>query len=163
MYRAIPLIVILALAACTLAPTPQEREEAYRSDLQRLVRISLTERLRPQIEGSYRMQVSALLSEDPPPSAATNRIVDEEIDAALDEKLAELEERLAAIFAARFTPDEIRQLVAFHESEVGRKSQAESAAMAEESREALQEWSQDFEQALVERLTARFAAEGIEF
>jgi hypothetical protein len=163
MYRFIPLLLILALAACTHALTPQEQEAAYRNNLRRFVQLSLIERLRPQIEGTYRQQVAALLPADPPPSEATNRIVDEEIDAVLDQKLADLEERLAAIFASHFTPDEIRQLLAFHESEVGRKSQAASAAMAGESREAIREWSQEFEQALIERLTERFAAAGIEF
>ena len=163
MYRVIPLLLVLALAACTPALTPQEREAAYRNDLRRLVRISLTERLRPQIEASYRQQVAALLPADPPSSEATNRMVDEEIGAVLDLKLADLEERLATIFAVHFTPGEIRQLLAFHESEVGRKSLAASAAMARESRDAIQEWSQEFEQALFERLTDRFATEGIEF
>jgi hypothetical protein len=107
--------------------------------------------------------VTALLPADPPPSEATNRIIDEVVGAVIDQKLADLEERLAAIFAEHFTPDEIRQLLAFHESEVGRKSLAASAAMAGESRAAIQQWSQEFEQALFERLTDRFTAEGIEF
>jgi hypothetical protein len=163
MYRVIPLLLILALVACTPSLTPQEREAAYRNDLRRLVRISLTERLRSQLEASYRQQVSAALPADPPPSEATNRMVEEEIGAVLDQKLADLEERLATIFAVHFTPDEIRQLLAFHESKVGRKSLAASAAMARESRDAIQEWSQEFEQALFERLTDRFATEGVEF
>jgi hypothetical protein len=163
MSRLIPLLLILALAACTPSLPPQERETANRSDLQRLVQISLTERLRPQLEASYRQQVTALLPADPPPSEATNRIIDEVVGAVIDQKLADLEERLAAIFAEHFTPDEIRQLLAFHESEVGRKSLAASAAMAGESRAAIQQWSQEFEQALFERLTDRFTAEGIEF
>ena len=163
MYRVIPLLLILALAACTPSLTPQEQETANQNDLQRLVRISLTERLRPQIEASYRQQVTALLPADPPPSEATNRIIDEEVGSVIDQKLADLEERLAVIFAEHFTPDEIRQLLAFHESEVGRKSLAASAAMAGESRDAIQEWSREFEQALFERLTDRFATEGIEF
>jgi hypothetical protein len=164
MCRVIPLLLALALAsACTLAPTPEALEAANRNELQRLVQISLTERLRPQIAGSYRQQVTALLPAEPPPSAAATRLVDEEIEAVLDQKLADLDDRLGAIFASRFTPDEIRQLLAFHESEVGRKSLAASAAMAGESSVAIQEWSQGFEQALFERLTARFGAEGIEF
>jgi hypothetical protein len=161
MYRFIPLLLILSLAACAPAPAPQEMEAANQRDLQRLVQISLTERLRPQLEASYRQQAMALLPADPPPSEAAIRVVGEEVDAVLDRKLVDLDDRLAAVFAAYFTPDEIRQLLAFHESEVGRKSAAVSAAMAGESREAIQEWSQEFEQALFERLTERLKKEGI--
>lgn len=163
MYRFIPLLLILSLAACAPAPTPQELEAANRRDLQRLVQISLTERLRPQLEASYRQQATTLLPADPPPSETAILIVSEEIDAVLDLKLADLDDRLAAVFAAYFSPDEIRQLLAFHESEVGRKSMAVSTAMAGESRGAIQEWSQEFEQALFKRLTDRLAAEGIAF
>jgi len=162
MRRLYPLLLLLVLSACTPTLTPQQQAVASEQQLLRLVRISLTERLQPQIEASYRQQVMALLPADPPPSETTIRMVDEEIDGAMKQKISELEERLAAIFSARFTPDEIRQLVAFHESEVGRKSHAESAAIAGESRDALQQWSQGFEQVLFERLTDRFSKEGLE-
>lgn len=163
MYRWVTLLLIIALAGCTPALTPQEQEAAYRSDLQRLVQVSLTERLRPKLVETYSQQVTALLPADSLPPETAARIVGEEVDAVLDGKMADLEARMMAMYADHFTPDEIRQLLAFHESEAGRKSMAVSAEMAGQSRDAVQEWSQDFEQALMERLNARFAAEGIEF
>jgi len=161
MFRLVPLLLILTLVACTPALTPQEREAANEKNLLRLVQISLTERLRPQLEASYRQQVASIMPADSPPPEATEKIVNEEINAALDAKMADLDMRLAAIFASRFTPEDIRQLLAFHESEVGRKSMANSAEMAVESREAIQEWSQDFEQDLFERLSGRLSKEGM--
>jgi hypothetical protein len=163
MFRFIPLLLIVALVGCTPAPTPQELETAYRNDLQRLVQVSLTERLRPQLEETYKQRVTALLPADPPPSETATRIVAEEVDAGLDRKMADLETRLTAIFTRHFTPEEVRQLLAFHTSEVGRKSMAAAAEMSRESQEAVQEWTRNFEQDLFEGLMKRFAAEGIEF
>lgn len=163
MRHLIPLLLILSLAACAPALSPQEQAAADERDVLRLVQISLTDRLRPQLEASYRQQVVSVLPAEPLPSETAGRIVEEEISAALDAKMGALDKRLTSIFAARFSSEEIRQLLAFHESEVGRKSQKLSAALAAESGVAIQQWSQEFEQDLFERLTGRFSQEGVPF
>lgn len=163
MRHLISLILILSLAACAPALSPQEQAAANERDVLRLVQISLTDRLRPQLEASYRQQVISVLPAEPPPSEAAARIVEEEVAAALDAKMSALEQRLASIFSARFTAEETRQLLLFHDSEVGRKSQNLSAEMAAESGVAMQLWSQEFEQDLFERLTQRFTQEGMTF
>jgi hypothetical protein len=159
----IPVFLVLVLAACAPAPTSAEREAAYRTDLHRLVRITLTDRLRPKLAASYRDQLTTVLAAEAAAPENAVRIVDEEVNATLDLKMADLEKPLAEMFSSHFTPEEVSQLLAFQESAVGRKSMAASDEMAAESREAVQEWTTEFEAALFERLKTRFAEAGIEF
>lgn len=161
MCRLIALLITLAVAACAPAMTSEQREAAFRDDTARLVRLSLTERLWPRFAENYRRQVTVFLPAPVPESVS--RTVGEEIDALLSQKMSDLEARLSTMFTRRFTPSEIRQLLAFYQSDVGRKSLALSEEMTGESREAILEWSRDFENVLLERLGTRFAEEGIEF
>ena len=76
MRHLMSLILILSLAACAPALSPQEQAAANERDVLRLVQISLTDRLRPQLEASYRQQVISVLPAEPPPSEAAGRIVE---------------------------------------------------------------------------------------
>lgn len=67
----------------------------------------------------------------------------------------ELVELIVPIYEAHFTDDEIKQLIAFYESPVGKKLSAETPAVSQESMMAGQKWGAALGRKIAEELRAK--------
>jgi len=72
-----------------------------------------------------------------------------------------LRDRLVRIYAGAFTHDEIRQLMAFYSTDVGRKSLAVLPGIAKESVQTGQQWATDLVPETRSEIQRRLNAEGI--
>ncbi len=61
-----------------------------------------------------------------------------------DATLPSLYDKLAKIYMEVYTPEDIKAMIAFYESPVGKKIQSKSGELAEKSIAAGQEWGQEF-------------------
>jgi len=89
-------------------------------------------------------------------------IVRDEVNTLVNEEIGSFIAYVLPIYHRYFTLDEIREMVAFYESAVGRKVVQVMPSMMQESMAAGQQWAQGLEAKLVKRLEARFEAEGVE-
>lgn len=90
------------------------------------------------------------------------RILREEANALIAERMPALVDRIVPVYADHFSHREIKRLVKFYRSDLGRKMTSTLPALLQGSMRAGQEWGQSLAPALLERVGARLKAEGID-
>jgi hypothetical protein len=90
----------------------------------------------------------------------TLEVMDEELSAALSGPDSMMEE-LVAIYAKHYTHEEIKELIAFYESPLGRKVLSTMPVLLAESAEIAQRWSQSIMPRFQEKLRLRLVEEGL--
>jgi hypothetical protein len=73
----------------------------------------------------------------------------------------EIRDRLIALYAKYFTREEVRGLIAFYESDLGRKAVSNLPSLMREGGEIGQRWAQDSLPTIMQTLQARLKAEGL--
>ena len=139
------LPVMLALVLCCAGVQAAQAEEsapAKRADILKLIEVSGGRELAQQLLQQYVKQSMGMVRKLRPDIPASSLpAVERDLSAFVAEKLAApggLLDLVAAVYARHFTPEEIRQLLAFYESPVGRKSVATLPQIMKESRDAAQ-------------------------
>lgn len=89
-------------------------------------------------------------------------IIRDEVNALVTQEIGSFIAYVTPIYHKYFTLNEIREMVAFYESTVGRKVVQVMPVMMQESMAAGRQWAHGLEGKLGKRLQARFEAEGIE-
>jgi hypothetical protein len=92
-------------------------------------------------------------------------IMQEELAALVDEAMQEksgLVEAMCGLYDKYFTHEDIEGLIAFYESEVGRKTIRVMPQLMQESMELGQRWGESMGATIVERLYRRLSTRGIE-
>ena len=92
-------------------------------------------------------------------------ILDEEVSALLREEMAArggLSEEMAAVYHKHFDHEEIKGLLQFYRSELGRKTVRVLPEVMRESMAAGRQWAQRLGAELTRRLEQRFKKEGIQ-
>ena len=106
--------------------------------------------------------MEVLKQEDSAVPARAYDIVRDEVNTLVKEEIGSFIDYVLPIYHRYFTLDEIREMVAFYESAVGRKVVQVMPSMMQESMAAGQQWAKELEAKLVKRLQARFEAEGVD-
>ena len=131
---------------CASAPSAWAEELALtpekRADILKLIEVSGGRELAQQLLQQYARQSMGLVKKFRPDiPAGSMPAVERELSAFIAEKLSApggLLEQVAAVYAKHFTPEEVRQLLAFYESPVGRKAVATLPQIMKESRDVAQ-------------------------
>ena len=162
------LAVSATLAGALVLPSPAARasdtqSSAMRADTIRLLELTgsaqLAGRIADDVNTSY---VHTLRETNPdiPPRAFD--IVVEVVDSMLVDAMGpQLIETMVEIYGRHFSHEEIRGLIAFYESPLGRKTVAVMPAVVGESMAAAEAWALRSEPQFQEEVQRRFAAEGI--
>ena len=156
------LIGFLVLnACCTPIHSDPTSELEQISQTEQLVRYSLSDRLLSNVRQRTQAQLhSMLLAKSIAPQDA-QRIEDEELAAVISIEERRLLDRVVPVFRRYYTADEINQLLSFYQTEVARKSQTVSGQIAAEVQPYVQRWNGNFEESLLERISARIVEEGL--
>jgi hypothetical protein len=77
-----------------------------------------------------------------------------------ENKKAELVYEVALIYAAHFTEQELRELVAFYKSPLGQKMLKEEPLALDQSMKKAQDWSSNFSEAVLARIRAEMTKKG---
>jgi hypothetical protein len=139
--------------------------QAASSDVQRLLEITGSLKLGRQMASMTAQQVmNAVVGDRPDVPARVREIVTELVDAEFDRAFApdgQLTRGLARVYAKHFTDDEIRGLIAFYETPLGRKVTETLPAIAEASMQVSVKWADTAIPGLQKRIEAQLRSEGL--
>jgi hypothetical protein len=163
------LVACLALFCATFQPAVSAADEltpAKVADIKQLLDLTGAYRLGQMLSGSVVRQMSETLRRnrpDLPPELFT--VLAEEVNAIFAEEMSpdgSFADVVSLVYHNHFTHDEVRGLVAFYQTPLGRKLAAEMPSMTQESMQAGLKWGQGLAPKLQERLRARFRERGVE-
>lgn len=92
-------------------------------------------------------------------------ILEQEVKQVIDEVMQDsnfIAEMMYPIYGSRFTEEELRGLIAFYETPLGKKLLRDQPAITQEAMQAGQEFGKSLGPKIQQRILARFKSEGIE-
>lgn len=144
----------------------EEFDEANRPDIKILLEISDSRELGMRFAESIQLQMIQQIKANQGKKIIPDRcfqILMEEVMTLFEDEMVKLENRIISIYAKYFTNKETKQLIAFYETDLGKKAIAVMPNILTDSMLASQEWGQGLIPVLSDRLKKRFDEEGIEF
>ena len=157
------LAVALALAAFA-APclANDELTPEKRRDLESMLELTRALDLGKQMGTHAATQMTQMLKQQRPDIPA--RVLDalpEEIGRVFDEHMPQFKEMVVHLYSRHFTAAEVKEMLRFYQSDLGKKTIQVMPQLAREGMELGQRWGQSLGPELNERLRARFEREGI--
>jgi hypothetical protein len=143
--RPFAAVLVLSIALLTLgaAPPTSEPANADEKDIRRLLEVSGTAKLSEQMFDQMVISMSQNMRDIPPEFWEGFR---KEVD------LNELLDKIVPVYSKHFTPDEVKQLIQFYESPVGRKLVQEQPALVAESMKIGESWGRGVGERVARRL-----------
>jgi len=161
------LTAALTLAALALSAPAQAQniDPQFRADIERLLQVTGAGALGAQMATLVSTQVIDSMrkaSPDVPERVVTivKEALTEEFTRAFEPK-SELMGAMVVIYANNFTPDEVKGLLAFYATDLGRKAITVLPRLAQEGAAAGQKWAQQNVPRMLERLQQRLRDEGL--
>lgn len=156
----ISLVLLLALPTPALAA---EVSPAKAQQIQQLMKLTGAQNLGQQFGKIMTQQIYQVLrSAKPETPERAFLIIEEETNAMMDQESPALLASLVPIYDQHFTEAELKKLVGFYQTDLGRKTIAVMPMVMKESVAAGQAWGQAMSPKLMARLVERFKKEKIE-
>jgi len=154
-------------AATPQAATPQPAaakpvSPEFEKDILRLLDVTGAQKLGDQLTNNFMVQFGqAIRASNPniPPRAL--EIANEVARSFFTERYPQLVPRMVQAYAKVLTPDDVKQMLAFYETPLGRRLIQVTPALAQAGAQAGQEWGQSMLPDLQQALQTRFKAEGL--
>lgn len=156
-------LLTVSLAQVTLAQSEIQPEK--RAAILQLMAVTGAADLGEQMSQVMAQQMTiALRNARPDIPARAFDIVNEEVQSAMSTEIANgsFEELVTPLYDKYFSISEIRELLAFYETEIGRKTIAVMPQLTQESMALGQSWGASIGAQIGQRITRRLAEEGIE-
>ncbi len=156
----ISLALLLALSTPALAA---EVSPAKAQQIQQLMKLTGAQNLGQQFGKIMTQQIYQVLrSAKPETPERAFLIIEEETNAMMDQESPALLASLVPIYDQHFSEAELKKLVAFYQTDLGKKTIAVMPMVMKESVAAGQAWGQAMSPKLMARLVERFKKEKIE-
>jgi hypothetical protein len=147
------------------APIPvsaQAVDPAFQRDIEKMLEVTGAARLGEQIAGAVVQQLGQQMRQsNPTVPARAVEIMSEVVRELFTKEYATLQPRLVVAYAKVLTHDEVRQLIAFYETPLGRRLIAVTPQLAQAGMEAGQGWAQELGPRLQSEMQRRLQAEGL--
>jgi hypothetical protein len=160
-----PVMVMMALSAFLAASAADaQNSPPLRIDVAELMQLSgaanIARELAPLISAQF---VSSLRQSNPILPERTTAVVTEVVTGYLSDpaRTKDLMDQLEQIYAQTFTATEVRQLIAFYKTPIGRKLTASLPEITSESAQIGQAWAAKMLPGLQEALMTRLRSEGL--
>ena len=160
------MIRYILVAACILGFTgpvaAQTLDPAFEKDIVRFLEITGAEKLGGQLVEQVMRAVGQGMRQGNPD--VPQRVVDVAIEVARDlftKEFGSLMPRMVAAYGKVLTHGEVRQLIAFYETPLGRRLIEVAPQLQQAGSQAGQEWAQALSPRLQEEIQARLKAEGL--
>lgn len=167
--RFLPLALVLALSLLIPANPARADEltDAKRADIETLMRQSGSEGMAVALGANMAKQITGAVKAARPdvPKRALD-VVEAELVRLLTEKMGGpggMLARMVPVYAEAFSHEEIRQLLAFYQSPVGRKAVGLTPRLMAQGQRIGQEMARELQPDLRTRLTEALRREGIEW
>lgn len=138
----------------------EEISKEFQSDIVRLLKITGAEAIGIQMGVAVtNHMIDSLVKQDPeiPPNAVAS--IKDEISIVIAEEMPKLMTEIVPIYAKHFTQEEIKGLIAFYSTPLGKKSIEAMPAVMNECMQAGQEWGKSISPRLISRLETRLKKE----
>ena len=158
------LVAAFALLIAFAAPcfANDELTAEKRRDLETMLELTRALDLGKQMGTHAATQMMHVLKQQRPDIPA--RVLDalpEEIGKVFDENMPQFKEMVVLLYNRHFTAAEVKEMLRFYESDLGKKTIQVMPQLAREGMELGQRWGQALGPQLGERIRARFEREGI--
>jgi len=165
------MLVSLLIAACVLVPQAAHAQApapapalspAFEQDIRKLLDVTNAQRLSEQMSNAFMTQFTqAIRASNPniPPRAM--EIATEVARSFFVQRYPLLIPKMIAAYAKVLTPEDVRQLLAFYETPLGKRLIEVTPALTLAGSAAGQEWGQEMVPELSAELQRRFKAEGL--
>ena len=161
-------LMILTMTACVLtAPAAADNiSPAKRADIEKLMRITGSPDVAKQMSNFFVHQMSqAIKASRPDLPAKTYRILSEEINRVIDEQMTAkggFLDMVIPIYAKYFSHEDIKGLLKFYQTELGKKMIKTWPLILQESMTLAQDWSKSLGPLIKNKVNQRFQKEGID-
>jgi len=153
------LALILLVAPLNCLADPDPLTPAKKAGIRHLMMLTGVDHMQQTLAGHLRDQLHQILASDNDNvPVQLDAIIDFEVGALMDARFSQLQEKLVHIYAKHFTHDEIKQMIAFYRSDVGKKALKELPVIIGESRRTGQQWGQQMVAELIRRIDTRLSA-----
>jgi hypothetical protein len=149
-------------AAAPQAPAPQPVNPEFEKDILKLLDITGAQKLGEQLANSFMQQFTVAIRQSNPniPPRALE-VANEVARSFFVQRYPELIPRMVQAYAKVLTPDDVKQMLAFYDTPLGRRLIQIQPALAQAGSQAGQEWGQSMLPDLQKALQDRFKAEGL--
>jgi len=159
------LLLAVMLAGATLAlPSPSQAQTidpAFEQDIRKMLEVTGAQKLGEQMMATVMQQMSQSMQQANP--GIPPRMLEIATEVARDlftKEFPSLTPKLVATYAKVLTHDDVKQLLVFYESPLGKRLIALTPALQQAGAQAGQEWAQTLVPQLQAELIARFKKEG---
>ncbi len=158
-------LLIVTLLSMPTAARAQDIEPAFRADIVRLMEVTGGAKLGQQMASAVSQQFLQAFAQghpDLPPRVVdiAKEVMEQEIAKAF-EGPDSLVTQLVPIYAKHFSHEDIRGLLAFYDSDLGRRAIAEMPALLQESMQVGRRWGADVGPRVQAAVEERLKAEGL--
>lgn len=159
--RHIALFWLLALFLAVSAKA-QDLSPERRADIEQLLRMTGAVSIGKQMGASVATQMTQLLKKVRPdiPDAVLQALP-EEVMGAIDENIGGLINEMVPLYARHFSEAEVKGLIAFYSTDLGKKVISGMPLLMHESMEAGQRWGESMGPTIQRRIKARFKRQGV--
>jgi len=162
-----PLVCSVLLVGLAMSARPagaQTVDATFRSDIEQLLDVTGSAQVGAQFARMMTGQMLEGMKQSQPnvPAAwfdVARQVFDEEFTKAFAS--GELTSRLVLIYAKHLTPDDVKGLLTFYRSDVGRKVIGVMPTIMQESSVAGQQWGKELMPGILATLERRLRAEGL--
>lgn len=164
--RLVPLaglaIVLMAMgstaqAQSTQAQKPSAQEMAVAKELTLL--IGADDLAKPLMAGVVEQAKVVFLQQNPALSKDLNEAA-ETVRTELETRISEFTDEVARLYALHFTEAELKEILAFYKSPVGKKMQAQQPLIVNASGQFAQEWASDLSDIALNRIRDELRKKG---
>jgi hypothetical protein len=161
LMRVLAAFWVIAFSASS-ASAQEPLTEAKRADIMRLVQMTGSGQIGLQMSDAMVQAITdnmKTMRQDIPPRLV--EIVREEVMKLIAERIGGLVALIVPVYHQNFTHEDIKGMLQFYGTPLGRKAIQAMPAIMKQSMAAGQAWGESLGPVIQERLRARFAAEGI--
>jgi hypothetical protein len=160
--RALLFVVIVSVLGvpCFAA---EELSPEKRLDIERLLELTGAASLGLQMATAVATQMSQVIKKARPdiPQKVLD-VLPEEIVAVFDSNIGSFKDTIIPVYHKHFTGEEIKEMIRFYSTDLGKKTIRVMPALLNESMVAGQKWGQSLVPEINQRVRARLKKEGIE-
>jgi len=155
------LVLFVSILLQTQDLNAEEISKEFRSDIIKLLKMTGAETLGLQMGTAVMNQmIESLSKKNPEIPQRVEAAIKEEINLVFAEEMPRLMAETVPVYAKHFTPDEVKGLIAFYETPLGKKSIQVMPEVMNECIKVGQDWGQEILPKLFPRLESRLKREG---
>jgi uncharacterized protein len=152
---------LVLLIACATPALAEELTAEKRADIEELLQMTGALAIGRQLSGAVVQQMTQLLRKARPD--IPQRVLDvlpEEIDGVIQDNTAAFKEMMIPLYHKYFTGAEVKEMIRFYSTPLGKKTIETMPALLNESFEIGQKWGQSLGPTIHARIQARLREEG---